>query len=75
MNDNNVIQSARITEMPKSLFDPMPKVMVTIEDGTEHELFEYYPDEISFTPSEFQGLTIAEARTLKFKKDKDFLQS
>lgn len=69
------ITSARITAMPKSFFDPMPQVHITLEDGTEQFLFEYYPDEISFTPSEFVGLTIAEAKHLKFKKDKKYLQS
>jgi hypothetical protein len=61
--------------MPKSLFDPMPQVHITLEDGTEQFLFDYYPDEISFTPSEFVGLTITEAIRLKFNKDKSFLQS
>jgi len=69
------IISARITAMPKSFFDPMPKVYVTMEDGTEQFLYEYYPDEISFSPSEFLGLTIDEAKHLKFVKDKRFLQS
>jgi len=69
------IKSARITAMPKGLFDPMPQVHVTMEDGMEQFLYEYYPDEISFTESEFVGLTLDEARHLKFKKDKNFLQS
>jgi hypothetical protein len=69
------ITSARITAMPKSLFDPMPQVHVTMEDGTEQFLYEYYPDEISFSPSEFVGLTIDEARHLKFIKDRNYLQS
>jgi hypothetical protein len=69
------IISARITAMPKSFFDPMPQVYVTMEDGTEQFLYEYYPDEIRFTPSEFLGLTIDEAKHLKFVKDKRFLQS
>jgi hypothetical protein len=70
-----VIVSARITDMPKDFLDPMPQVYVKLEDGTEEFLFEYYPDEISFSPSEFKGLTIAEAKHLKFKKDKNYLQS
>ncbi len=42
-----VIVSARITALPKTFSDPMPEVYVTMEDGNEHLLFEYYPDEIS----------------------------
>lgn len=70
-----VIVSARITEMPKGFMDPMPQVHVKLETGEEVFLFEYYPDEISFSPSEFKGLTISEAINLKFKKDKNYLQS
>lgn len=69
------IVSARITEMPQDFFDPMPQVFVTLENGQEEFLFEYYPDEISFTPNEFVGLTISKAKHLKFVKDKKFLQS
>lgn len=69
------IVSARITAMPKSLFDPMPQVYVTLENGVEEFLYDYYPDEISFSPSEFVGLTIDEARHLKFIKDRNYLQS
>jgi hypothetical protein len=69
------IKKARITAMPKSMFDKMPQVFVTTEDGKEIFLFEYYPDEISFTENEFVGLTIEEAKHLKFKKDKNYLQS
>ena len=61
--------------MPKSLFDPMPKVIVTMDNGATHDLFEYYPDEISFTPSEFIGLTLDEARNLKRQKELKYLQS
>lgn len=53
----------------------MPRVIATFEDGTTKELFEYYPDEISFTEKEFIGLTEDEARHLKFVKDKNYLQS
>lgn len=67
------IISARITPMPKSYLDPMPQVWVTYEDGKETMLFDYYPDEISFTPNEFIGLTRSEAIHLKFKKDKAYL--
>ena len=67
------IISVEITEQPKSFFDPMPKVIATFEDGGVEELFEYYPDEITFSASEFKGLTRTEAITLKFDKDKAFI--
>jgi hypothetical protein len=70
-----VIVSARITALPKTFSDPMPEVYVTMEDGNEHLLFEYYPDEISFTSKEFVGLTLTQAIILKRKKDIDFLKS
>ncbi len=73
------IKSARITPlprpMPKGMFDPMPQVHVVLEDDSEQMLFEYYPDEISFKAEEFVGLTLDEARGLKTKKDKQYLQS
>jgi hypothetical protein len=67
------VQSVRITEQPKSFFDPLPMVYVTLEDGVERFLFDYYPDEISFTEKEFIGLTLDECKHLKFKKDKQYL--
>lgn len=71
------ITAARITEMPKTLFDPMPKVMVRFntDQNTEVELFQYYPEEITFTEQEFIGLTREQALTLKQEKDQRFLQS
>ncbi len=74
---SNKIKAARITPLPKEFGDPMPKVYITTEDNKEPDefLFDYYPDEISFKPGEFLGLTIEEARHLKFKKDKEYLQS
>lgn len=75
MESTSRVVKCRITEQPKSFFDPMPKVMVTLDNNTEQCVFEYYPDEISFTPEEFIGLTIGECYRLKFNKDKQFLQS
>ena len=69
------VVSARITEQPKGLFDPMPKVYVTTEDGVEQFLYIYYPDEISFTESEFIGLTLQECGALFTKKDIAYLKS
>jgi hypothetical protein len=68
------IVKARITAMPRpmpvGMFDPMPEVVVTFEDGTAKALFSYYPDEISFQPEEFVGKTEEEARRLKYEKDR-----
>ena len=75
MNNQPKVVSCRITTQPESFFDPLPKVYVTLDNNTEECIFDYYPDEISFTPQEFIGLTIKECRHLKFKKDKDYLTS
>ena len=61
--------------MPEGMFDPMPEVKVTFDNGEEKTLFELYPDEISFRESEFIGLTEDQANYLKFKKDRNYLQS
>jgi hypothetical protein len=68
------IVEAHIIPM-KDMFT-MPKVMIVLKGETKPKLlFEYYPDEISFTAHEFIGLTETEARHLKFEKDKRYLQS
>jgi hypothetical protein len=69
------IIAATIGPMPKSFCDPMPKVTVKFEDGTEKVLFSFYPDEISFRAEEFVGLTEQEARTLRHKRDVAYLRS
>ena len=69
------ITSAIITPMPKSLFDPMPEVVATFEDGSTKTLFSFYPDEISFQASEFIGLTEQEAMALRHRRDAAYLQS
>lgn len=53
----------------------MGLVEVILEGGAEEkeELFTYYPDELSFNPSEFIGLTLEEAAELKLKKDLKYL--
>ena len=70
------IRKVRITERREKPDIKMPQVFITLDNGTpEQFLFEYYPDEISFTENEFIGLTIDEAYHLKFIKDKQYLQS
>jgi hypothetical protein len=72
---NSVHITAAPRPMPEGMFDEMPKVIVGFEDGTAKTLFSFYPDEISFTEAEFMGLTEAEARALRHKKDVGYLKS
>ena len=73
------ITDARITPMPRpmplGMFDPMPEVIATFEDGTTKTLFSFYPDEVTFRASEFIGLTAEQARDLFRKKDTTHLRS
>lgn len=73
------IKSVTITAMPRpmphGMFDPMPEVIATFEDGTTKTLFSYYPDEVSFVEHEFIGLTEEEAHSLFQRKDTAYLRS
>jgi hypothetical protein len=71
---SNLVVSARITSLPQRLGDPLPEVWVTCEDGNEAKVFDFYPDEISFSGDDFVGLTLEECRLLKFGRDRAFLQ-
>jgi len=61
--------------MPQGMLDSMPKVRVRFNTGEEKVLFEFYPDEISFTENECIGLTEESARRLKFERDLKYIQS
>jgi hypothetical protein len=61
--------------MPEGMSDPMPEVKVQFDNGEEKTLFEFYPDEISFSENEFIGLTEEAAHRLRFEKDKKYIQS
>lgn len=61
--------------MPEGMFDPMPEVIATFEDGSKKYLFAFFPDEVSFRASEFVGLTEEEAHTLFQRKDTTYLRS
>jgi hypothetical protein len=69
------IVSARITPISRDRFGPLPEVFATLDDGREVRLFDYYPDELSFSESEFVGLTETEGRRLKVTKDAAYLRS
>jgi hypothetical protein len=61
--------------MPQGMFDPMPEVIATFEDGSIKTLFAFYPDEVSFRASEFVGLTEEDAHSLFQQKDTSYLRS
>ena len=73
------ILSATITPMPRrmplGMYDPMPEVVATFEDGSTRTLFSFCPDEVSFQPSDFTGLTEEEAHDLFQRKDTAYLRS
>jgi len=76
MGEQKKIVKCDIGPYPDDLFDlQMPEVKVEYDDGSSEVLYDFYPDEISFTEEEFIGLTRKEAKRLKFKKDKEYLQS
>ncbi len=60
--------------LPQGMFDPLPKVTATFDDGSTKDLFQFYPDELSFTEREFIGLTEAEAQALRTRKDIESLR-
>jgi hypothetical protein len=61
--------------MPLGMLDSMPNVRVRFNTGEEKALFEFYPDEISFSESEFIGLTEESAIRLKHERDIKYIQS
>jgi hypothetical protein len=69
-NVSRKIVSVEITEgpgpLPHGVFEQAPRVIATLDDGNRVELFSFYAHERSFKPAEFVGLSIEEARRLKF---------
>jgi hypothetical protein len=51
------------------------RVEATLEDGTAVRLFDYFSDELRFSPDEFVGKTVAECRDLRHARDVAYLQS
>lgn len=74
MDTSPTIVRATISPIPEEVWDALPVVTATFSDGSVKELFSYFPDEISFLPSELVGLTESEARELKAKKDSIYLK-
>ena len=50
-------------------------MMAEMSDGSEVELFSYYPDEISFQPFEVMGMTKQQASQVFTNKDTAYLHS
>lgn len=71
----DAIITAMPRPMPQGMFDSMPEVIATFEDGSKKSLFSFYPDEVSFRASEFLGLTEEEAHSLFQQKDTAYLRS
>jgi hypothetical protein len=71
------IVSCVVGPFPKRMrfTDPLPKVAVVFDDGTAKDLFQFFPDELSFTEAEFVGKTEQEAYELFHKKDLAYLNS
>ena len=72
-NTGRKVASAEITSelrrLPSGLFDQDPRVIATLDDGRQIELFSFYAHQRAFTAAEFVGLTVDEARRLKFAPD------
>ena len=69
MKITSVIITPMPRPMPEGMFDSMPEVIATFENGSSKALFTFYPDEISFQASEFVGLTEEEAHSLFQQKN------
>ena len=62
----SVIITPGPSPLPGGVFDQAPRIIATLDDGREVELFSFYEHERSFSPDQFVGLTVDEARRLKF---------
>jgi hypothetical protein len=52
---------------------PVPIIVATFDDGTVEDLFEFFPEEMTFTPAELRGLNKTQALQLKTQKMKAYL--
>lgn len=57
------------------MFGGQSKIVATLEDESIVPIFEYYCDELSFTESQFVGMTVNEAKTACTAADIEYLQS
>jgi hypothetical protein len=52
--------------LPGGVFDQAPRVIATLDDGQDVELFSFYAHERWYAVEQFVGLTVDEGRRLKF---------
>jgi hypothetical protein len=53
--------------LPEGVFEQQaPRVIATLDDGRDIELFSFYAHERAFAPEQFVGLTVDAGRRLKF---------
>jgi len=70
------IIKVHISPVPTHWLDPIPEISVKFDNQNKYEyLYNYYPDEISFTTEELLGLTRKQAIQLYHKKDVAYIQS
>lgn len=79
-HESRTITVVRFTAMPRpmpaGMMDPMPEAWVTLEGVSgEWFLLSWYPDELQFTPSDFTGITVADARARRTAADLRYLRS
>lgn len=61
---------------PAGFRDPMPSIVVTLDDGQQRELLHsFYPDEWMVDEGDFLGMTEDEARAALRQKDIEYLRS
>jgi hypothetical protein len=51
------------------------EAVATMDDGSEEVVIHWFSDELQFSPIEFVGMTVEEARDHKQRRDIAYLQS
>jgi hypothetical protein len=74
--------SGRVIVAAVLAFEPLPlganasrRAIVRWSDGSEGEALRWYDDEILICEGDLLGKTAAELRSLKFRRDRDYLGS
>ena len=74
MEDTRIVKDAKILAAQK--WGEQAKVEILTEGSDEYELlFNYFDDELHFTPDDFIGKTVSAAFLVKHQKDVIYLRS